>query len=268
MARHANNITTIQARTIVSAIESYCGKLATRCDIESATENIIANLEKTFPVQFPATDEKLFYAFSLSACAKEGIKRNELNVLDYIAMLADIKESNESAETSYNGQADYGAFGDLLEILVRCAFMRNISLVQWSMLSVKDIKTADIISKKFGIVEVGHNGKSFTFGTLFDYMAGEYTSIVYGVFDKENKKEIYEYCKQKQYAKAIDYVCSYCGYWSDKYAFQADMDGLTRGKGITVKGENIQVVYNSGKYNAFLEGLESGKIKSLAEVLG
>ena len=145
--------------------------------------------------------------------------------------------------------------------------MRKIALVRWSMLSVKDIKTSDIISKKFGVVEVGHNGKTLTFGTMFDYMNGDYTSVVYGVFAEEDKKEVYALVREKQYDKAIEYITNYCGYWSNKYDFQSDMDNLTRGKGITAKGANIQVVYNEGKYNAFVNALEEGTITSLADVL-
>ena len=145
--------------------------------------------------------------------------------------------------------------------------MRKKALVRWSMLSVKDIKTADISSKKYGIIEVGHNGKTLTCGTLLDYMSGEYTSVVYGVFSEEDKKEVYALCKNKQYDKAIDYICSYSAYWASKYDFQKDMDSLTRGTGITAKACGIQVVYNEGKYNAFLTALDNGVFKSLAETL-
>lgn len=261
MARYENSITTLQARTIISAIHDFSGSLHTRESIEKASLSVVENLISLFPAQFPVADRLSFIAFALSAGAKEGIKRNELTILDYLSMLADIKEGNE------HSIKDFGAFGDLLEILVRCAFMKKLSLVRWSMLSVKDIKTADIISKKFGVVEVGHNGKTLTFGNMFDYMDGEYTAVVYGVFSDEDKKEVYSLVRSKQYEKAIDYIANYCGYWADKYEFQKDMDGLTRGKGITAKGANIQVVYNEGKYNAFIAALEDGKITSLADVL-
>ena len=261
MARYENSLTTLQSRTIVSAIHDFSGSLHTRENIEKAALSVVENLISLFPAQFPSADRLSFVAFALSAGAKEGIKRNELTILDYLAMLADIKEGNEQT------MKDFGAFGDLLEILVRCAFMKKLSLVRWFMLSVKDIKTADIISKKFGVVEVGHNGKSLTFGNMFDFMDGEYTSVVYGVFSDEDKKEVYSLVRNKQYEKAIDYIANYCGYWANKYDFQHDMDNLTRGKGITVKGANIQVVYNEGKYNAFVAALEDGKIASLADAL-
>lgn len=261
MARYENTLSTLQARTIVSAIHDFPGSLHSRENIEKAALSIVDNLITLFPAQFPSADRLSFVAFALSAGAKEGIKRNELTILDYLSMLADIKEGNEQA------LKDFGAFGDLLEILVRCAFMKKLSLVRWSMLSVKDIKTADIISKKYGIVEVGHNGKSLTFGNMFDYMDGEYTAVVYGVFSDEDKKDVYSLVRNKEYDRAIDYIANYCGYWNNKYAFQHDMDNLTRGKGITAKGSNIQVVYNEGKYNAFVNALEDGKFTSLADAL-
>lgn len=261
MARHENAITTLQARTILSAISDFSGSLASRENIEKAAVSIVDNLVSLFPLQFPSADMFSFLSFTLSSCAKEGIKRGDLTILDYLSILADIKETNEQDIN------DFGAFGDLYEILIRCAFMRKLALVRWSMLSVKDIKTADIVSKKYGIVEVGHNGKTLTFGTMFDYMDGNYTSIVYGVFSDDDKKEVYDLVRNKQYEKALDYVCAYSAYWENKYDFQSDMDGLTRGKGITVKACGVQVVYNQGKYDAFLSALEDGKITSLAETL-
>ena len=267
MARHENAITTLQARTILSVIRRYEKPIASRDDVSKVGKLAVKICMDKFPVQFPKTEGKLFLAFALSATAKEAVKRGDIPVLDYIAILAEEKEENHSSETSYNGKADFGAFGDLFEVLVRCAFMRSLSFVRWSALSVKAINQSDIVSKRFGVVEVGHNGKSLTYGTLFDYMDGEYTSIVYGVFSDDDKSEIFRLCKEKDYSGAIDYVCAYSGYWSDKYAFQLDMDNLTRGKGITAKGADIQVVYNSGKYNAFIGALESGQFTSLAETL-
>ena len=261
MARFVSSLSTLQARTILSAIVAFLGSLSSREDIEKAALSIVDNLCALFPVQFPSVDRLSFLSFALSSCAKEGIKRGELAILDYLSMLADIKENNEQ------DIKDFGAFGDLLEILVRCAFMRNISLVRWSVLSVKAINQNDIASRKYGIVEVGHNGKTFTYGTMFDYMAGDYTSVVYGVFSEEDKKEVYSLVRNKEYEKAIDYISNYCGYWANKYDFQKDMDNLTRGKGITAKGANIQAVFNEGKYNAFLLALDDGRITSLADTL-
>ena len=98
-------------------------------------------------------------------------------------------------------------------------------------------------------------------------MSGDYTSVVYGVFSDEDKREVYNLCRNKEYEKALDFVTSYSVYWSNKYDFENDMNGLTRGKGITVKKCGVQVVYNDGKYNAFVSALEDGKFTSLFEML-
>ena len=261
MARYENALTTLQARTIVSIINRYQKSIETKADVEKVGKLAVKICMDKFPSAFPKNCVKSFLAFSLSATAREAVKRGDLKVLDYIAILAEEKEENESEIN------DFGAFGDLFEILVRCAFMRSLSLVRWSVLSVKAIDKADVTSKKFGIVEIGHNGKTLTFGTLFDYMEGNYTSVVYGVFSEEDKTEIYNLCKAREYDKAIDYITNYSAYWADKYTFQSDMDNLTRGKGITAKSANIQVVYNTGKYTAFLNALENGTFTSLADTL-
>ena len=261
MARYTNTLTTLQSRTLVSLINSMDEKLCDKATIEKVAMHAVEMAESKFPVQFPADMHKSYIAFALSACGRLGVKNGELNVTEYIAMLASAKQENEKS------LKDFGAFGDLFEILVRCAMIRNINLVKWSALSVKDVKHADIVSKRFGIIEVGHNGKTLTFGTLVDYMEGDYNAFVYGVFSDEDKETVYKLCIDKNYDKAIDYVTSYSVYWSDKYKFQNDMDSLTRGKGITVKGENVQVVYNSGKYNAFVDAIENGTFTSLYETL-
>ena len=98
-------------------------------------------------------------------------------------------------------------------------------------------------------------------------MAGDFTSVVYGVFSEEDKKEVYTLRRNKEYEKAIDYITSYSVYWDSKYQFENDMNNLTRGKGITVKKCGVQVVYNAGKYNAFVSALEEGKFTSLFDML-
>ena len=102
---------------------------------------------------------------------------------------------------------------------------------------------------------------------MFDYMDGDYTSMIYGTFSVEDKEEVYKLCLTGNYLQACMYVAEYVGVWSDKYQFQRDMDSLSRGKGITVKGENIQVVYNDSKYKAFQDAIEAKKIVTLREFL-
>ena len=269
MARYENSLSTIQARSILYFIDHNAPAMRDRYAIEDFTFSVVEKMENEFPSIFPVDNSTgkqnhphfSYLAFTFSACAKFAIKCGDLNILEYIAILSEVKENNEK------DIHDFGAFGDLFEVLIRCAFMRKKSLVKWSALSVKSIETSDIISKKYGIIEVGHNGKTLTFGTVFDYMSGDYTSMVYGVFSEEDKKEVYSLCREKEYEKALDYVTSYSVYWESKYEFESDMNNLTRGKGITVKSCGIQVVYNDGKYNAFVNAIEDGKFTSLYEML-
>lgn len=261
MARYENSISTLQARTILSVIESYTKPIESKSDVEKVGKLAVKLCLDKFPSVFKKDEVKSYMAFALSATAKEAVKNGSMKVLDYIAILAEAKEENETAIK------DFGAFGDLYEILIRCALLRKISLVRWSALSVKEVETNDIESKKFGLLEVGHNGKTLTFGTMFDYMEGKYQSVIYGVFSDEDKAEIYDLCKEKNYSKAIEYVCTYSVYWSNKYDFQNDMDNLTSGKGITAKSCGIQVVYNAGKYKAFKDAIENGTFTSLLETL-
>lgn len=269
MARYENSMSTLQARSLLYFIEKNAPSMRDKYAVEDFAFEVVEKMETEYSDIFPVDSSNgkennphfSYLAFAFSACAKFAIKCGDLNILEYIAILAEVKEGNEK---DYH---DFGAFGDLYEVLIRCAFMRKKSLVQWSMLSVKSIENADIISNKYGIIEVGHNGKTFTFGTVFDHMAGDFTSVVYGVFSDEDKKEVYRLCREKQYEKALDYVTSYSVYWASKYDFENDMNNLTRGKGITVKKCGVQVVYNSGKYDAFLSAMEEGKLTSLFDTL-
>lgn len=263
MSRYENKLSTLQARTLLSMMDEYSVNFSSIENIRMSASRIVREVETTFPEQFPTTDNLHFsyLAFTLSGCAKYGVKTGRLKVIDFLAMLAEAKEENE------NSISDYGAFGDLYEILIRCAFLRKLSLVTWSALSVKDVLTCDMVSKKYGRIEIGQNGKTLTFGTLFDYMSGEYDSIVYGVFSPDEKKAIYDFLKERKYDKAIETVCMNSVYWRSKYDFQKDIDGLTRGKGITVKSGQIQVVFNSGKYNAFIDAIENRIFQSLDEML-
>ena len=261
MARHETALTTMQARTILSQIKRYAKPITTKDDIKKVGILAAKLCMRDYAKDFPKENGKLFYAFALSATARHAVKVGTLKVLDYVSFLAETKENNEKEIN------DFGAFGDLYEILVRCAFMRSLSLVNWTTLAVKPIKEVDIDSKKFGLIEVGHNGKTLTQGTLIDYMEGEYTAVVYGTFSEEDKAKVYEYCKNKELKNAVEYIAQYSGYWSDKYAFQNDMDNLTTGKGITKKGNDIQVVYNAGKYKAFQNALSNGLLPSLYEII-
>ena len=262
MNKHDNKLTTTQARTALSLVNAAnISTLNNRPAIQESAAAIVSNLCIAFPKNYPAEIVPSLFAFVLSNLGRRAVREGVVKVPEYIAMLAEEKQENE------NSLRDFGAFGDLFEILARIALVKNSSLVSWRLLSVREIMSCDVISRKYGRIEIGHNGKTLTFGTFFDYMAGEYDAVIYGVFSAEDKAEIYNYCKMGEYEKAVAYIAEYSALWENKYQFQSDMDNLSRGAGITEKSGQIQVVFNPSKYAAFLAALEDGKIESLKETL-
>ena len=259
--KHDFALSTLQARTILAVIDELNAIGNTKTEIENAAENVINYIFENFPTDFSYDCIGVIESFTLSNIAKKSINNGVLTVYDYIAILADVKRTNE---TELN---DFGAFGDLFEVLVRIALVKKTSLIRPSMLTVKAIYQNDVVSKKYGIIEVGHNGKTFSQGTLLDYMAGKYQSVIYGVFEKEDKEIVYDYCIRGEYEQAVNYVAQYSAIWTDKYQFQADMNSISRGQGIAKKGGCIQVVYNPSKHTAFLLALENGKFEVLADKL-
>jgi len=259
--KHNNTLTTLQTRTLLSLIKSDVTPLTDRETILLVSHEIVDYCINNFPAIYSNTDRVNYMAFTLAQVGQKAIKQKMLSCLEYVKLLAIIKESNE------NDLSDFGAFGDLYEVLIRIALMRSINLIKPSILMVKDILHSDIVSKKYGILEVGHNGKTFQEGTIFDYMEGNFTSVIYGVFSDDDKQAIYNYCIAGNIEKAIEYVKSYSVYWQDKHEFLNDMDSLTRGKGLTIKSGKVMVQFNSGKYNAFVNAIENGQFKALSEIL-
>jgi hypothetical protein len=261
MKEHKTSLTLLQARTIKALVNDFSEELTNSFQIASAGEKLTEKLEKNFPSQFNSSNHHLTIAFTLATLAKKAVDNGSISAVEYLSIYAETKSQNEILLD------DFGAFGDLFEVLVRCAFVKKLSLVRSSMLHVKKATVTDMISKKYGKIEIGHNGKTFTQGTLFDYMAGDFNAVVYGMYSLDDKEKIYDYCINKKYDNAIDYILNYTCFWSDKYTFLHDMDNLSRGKGIGVKGENVQVYYNDGKYNSFQMAIESGLFHTLSEIL-
>ena len=274
MARHDTALSTIQARTILDYCDRFSvASLRTEEEITAEALNVTdfifnnPDLKDFFLSSSEDENEReqddvrmtaLVMSCALSALARKAVRTGQVTVKEYVAILANVKSRNEKS------LKDYGAFGDLLEILVRCFFMGSIALVNWRTLTVKYLYDCDIISKKYGRIEVGHNGKSLTFGTLFDHMAGDYDAIVYGVFSEYDKKQVYKFCRNQELENAVDYVAHRVVYWKNKYSFERDMNELSRGKGITVKRETgVQVVYNESKMKAFCSALDEGTFERL-----
>lgn len=257
---HNSTLSTLAARTALTAIEKDTTKLDTMKSIYQTSAQVFKQLYKDFPTVYKAEMKKSVIAFILSNVAKKAVKIGDITITDFMKFYAKHKAR---IAVSMN---DFGAFGDLLELLIRLYFVtRNFH--NWRLLTVREYGKVDMISKMLGKTEIGHNGKTLSFGTMFDYMEGDYNAMIYGTFSVEDKEEVYKLCLAGNYLQACTYVAEYVGVWSDKYQFQHDMDNLSRGQGITVKGENIQVVYNDSKYKAFQDAIEAKKIVTLREYL-
>ncbi len=202
-----------------------------------------------------------YIAYALAYTAKKALDVSVITVMSYIHFYADTKRKNEQ------DISDYGAFGDLLELLVRLAFIGNLHLVHSTALHVKEQAKTDVISSKYGKLEIGHNGKTWTQATVFDFMNGNFEGVVYGMFSDIEKQEIYDLCACGKIPMAIQYVKEYMCYWSNKYDYLKDMDNLTRGKGVTIKSNQVQTVYNDSKYLAFEQAIENKEFTTLADIL-
>lgn len=257
---HNATISTLAARTALARIEKDTSSLNTVKEIYSTSSRIFKELYHNFPSVYKVDMKMSVIAFLLSNVAKKAVKVGDITLGEFMQFLAKHK-----ARIAVQ-MDDFGAFGDLLEVLVRLSFVQK-NFRNWKMLSVREYGKADIVSSRLGKVEIGHNGKTLSFGTLYDYMEGNYDSMVYGTFSVEDKEEIYKYCIKGQYEDACNYVKEYMCVWENKYQFQHDMDSLSRGKGITLKGECVQVVYNDSKYKAFQDAIESKRFITLKEYL-
>lgn len=254
-------LSTLQMRTLIAIIAAFVGDVSTFDAIRKTALRIVKDAFKAFPKVFPLSIYKRCVAFALSHIATKAINEGSLSIIDYLKALATIKRINGVMIN------DYGAFGDMFEILVRLAFVGNVNLFRASQIHVHEMSSYDMISRKYGKIEIGCNGKTFASGTALDYMSGDYNAVVYGVFADVDKQAIYNACERGDIQYAIDYVKAYTCIWQDKYQFEHDMQTLTRGKGITIKSGKIMVQYNAGKHNAFINAIESGYFTTLADIL-
>lgn len=256
------SLSTLERKTLIAIINAF--EIAFFSDIATLQDKIINAIDELivkYPTVFVTAGKKAYISFSLAYSAKKAVDINTITALEYIRILAHEKRNNASELN------DYGAYGDLFEILIRIALIGNINLIHSNTLHVKAINCVDIISKKYGKLEIGQNGKTWQEGTVFDFMAGSFTGVIYGVFSKQDINSVFDLCENGNIKKAIEYVASYSVLWQDKYEFLYDIDNLTAGKGITIKSKKIMSQFNPGKYNAFINAIENGKFKSLQETL-
>ena len=257
---HSKTLPTVAAKTIVSMVKKDSDIIDSCGMIVKKGIEIVSELYECFPTVFTEEIKPSVFAFSLSIVARKAVKEGTITIPEFMAYYSEHKARIA------NELQDYGAFGDLLELLVRLAFVPK-NLRRASMLAVKSSNHADMISKKIGTAEIGHNGKTWTNATLFDYMEGDFTSVVYGMFSEQDKNDVYNLCACGQYEKAVEYISEYMCVWPNKYDFLHDMDNLSSGRGIALKGENVQSVYNDGKYRQFQNAIENEQFITLSEFL-
>ena len=254
-------LNTLQKRSLESALIINYESLST---VKAIGNNALQAVKKcaTFaPDVFPIEGKKAYIGYTLAFGLKKAMLESYITVKQGLRLYVLVKKAMAEKNN------DYGYFGDILEVLVRCSFIGNIDFIRPDMIHVKEQTEIDIKSKKYGKIEVGHNGKTWNEGTIFDYMAGQFESVVYGVFEDNDKEDIINLIRENNIKQALKYVCSYCGYWSNKYDFLTDINGLSSGKGITIKAGKIMSQYNASKYKAFIKALENGKIKCLMDII-
>ena len=189
-------LSTLERRSIISFVRTVINdenaqqKIATYCEL-------IGN-----------ENWKEGVSFGIAYYNKEIAKREKKTGKEFLRDYASAKYINE---TELN---DYGAFGDLYECLIRCAIIGNINLFRIDHVHAKKSETSDCMYKGH-VVEIGHNGKTWQEATYEDYMAGNFESVIYGVFDKEDKQAIYDLIENGDIKKAIEYALTNSGYWQN-----------------------------------------------------
>lgn len=259
---YSSSLSTLQVKTLLAMIAVLVFPAVIDCAyIASVSDSIVKQAVSLFPSVFSIDCVSACFAFVQSAIARKAYELGIINLFDYVTMLAKEKESNAEKLN------DKGAFGDLFEILVRIAIIGNYNLVQASALTVAEFKRIDVESKRYGKIEIGCNGKTWTQGTMFDYMAGNYDSVIYGMFSDIDKRLIITYCKQGNITQAIKEIKKRCGYWKDKYAFMDCLNHLGKNgkeiKAFSIRSGKIMNQFNDNMYYRFMEEIENGNITTL-----
>ena len=258
MARHNYSVTTLQARTMKKAVEMM---EVTANNVSLTALHEAQKLIEMFPDIFKTAEINAYIAFIASEIMKKLYSENKISLSDFIASYAEHKMN------MYSNSKDFGAFGDLFELLIRIIIIGNLNLIRATALSVAAFGKNDIISKKYGKIEVGHNGKTFTQGTCFDYMDGDYQTMIYGMFSEIDRQLIYGLCIEGNVKQAMDEIKKRTAIWTDKHQFQADMNALGKGgktiKAITLKGGNIQIQNTDSMYYNFIDRIEDGTFTRL-----
>lgn len=263
--KHDNKLTMVQVKTLDALISRDLTILNSRIAIETCANNVVNVAIREFSKIYNVAEESLYLAYTLAKTAMKAIKLKTLPVLDYIQIIAEQKQDGEKNAQGLYKDNDYGAFGDLYEILVKCALVKNVNLIKARQLTVRELDDFDVVSKKYGKIEIGQNGKTLSQGSAIDYLSGDYKAFIYGVFDEMTKEQIYNACLQKDLALAIKIIKAYSAIFTDKYDFYR-LQNLRRGKIITIKSGKVMIQYNEQFYRMFINALENDYIISLETI--
>ena len=196
-------------------------------------------------------------AYVLSYYELHNAIEHNMNIRDIVRNYAEFKK------TAYYNCNDFGAFGDLIEVLTRLAIRKNINLAHISDIHVKRAFEDDITSSKYGKIEVGHNGKSF------NEPLENLESIVYGVFSDDDKLTIFDTCINGEIQTAIDVTSEMMYFFTVPQFIETLSEKVGRAKKFKINSRNqLQIVYHESMANAFIKYIEGqDEIKTLAEMI-
>lgn len=263
--KHDCKLSLVQVKTLDALITHDITILNSRAAIAFVANKVVDFAIDNYSKLYNITDRPLYLAYALAKTGLKAIKLKMLPVLDYIQIVAEQKRDGEQNAQGLYKDSDLGAFGDLYEILVKCALVKNVNLIKARQLTVRELDDFDVVSKKYGKIEIGHNGKTLSQGNALDFLDGDYKTFIYGVFDDMTKKQVYDACLQKDIATAIKIIKAYSAIFVNKYDFYKLQD-LRRGKIITIKSGKVMVQYNPQFYRMFINALENDYIVSLETI--
>ena len=228
---------TVNVQTLEKNAQTYCKRIISIINVFFEKE--ILAIESDLPYNIIASNVFSRFYYQLA-------KRSNTSTIEFIRQYA------ISTARTYVHLNAFGAFGDLIEILVRVGLKKSINLVKLHDIHVSEFGKVDITSKGLRL-EVGHNGKTFKQALPNDYMFGDFDSVVYGVFNDMDKDIILDYILKNELMTAVRYVSDQMYIWTNKKDFLIDINRISRGKGIRFYKGDAQVIYNDSKYRAFID---------------
>lgn len=267
MANYVRALSTLVSRSIAFEIATLFASLgALPSNAEGYIAAILRKVVVTCKCNKETFDYRRAYAFALSCYYREAFKSKYISLQEYMSFFAEHKQ------IMFYDYKDFGAFGDLHEILVRLACLPSINFAQPAHLYVKpqqtengkaiqDIRIRDIPC------EIGCNGKTWQEAIPQDFMYGNFEGVAYGMYDNDLINDIIGYCITYMPEKAIETVKNYTCIWANKYDFLHDMQNMGRGKAFAIKSEKVITIFNPSRFGMFQNEIENSKFITLKDFL-